>query len=93
MLAKQFNPHLQHLGYHYVIDTDGTVETGRMVGEIGAHVKGHNQYSVGICLVGGIDANGKNYGEYTEKQWIALHTLLQNWKANIPVHAFVDIVI
>ena len=84
VLAKQFNPHLQHLGYHYVIDTDGTVETGRMVGEIGAHVKGHNQYSVGICLVGGIDASGKNYGEYTEKQWIALHKLLQKLESEYP---------
>lgn len=84
VLAKQFNPHLQHLGYHYVIDTDGTVETGRMVGEIGAHVKGHNQYSVGICLVGGIDASGKNYGEYTEKQWLALHKLLQKLESEYP---------
>lgn len=39
---KQFNPHLQHIGYHFVIDTDGTVETGRREGETGAHVKGHN---------------------------------------------------
>lgn len=77
VLAKQFNPHLQHLGYHYVIDTDGTVETGRMVGEIGAHVKGHNQHSLGICLVGGITTTGKNHGEYTEEQWLALHKLLQ----------------
>ena len=30
---KQFNPHLQHIGYHFVIDTDGTVETGRKEGE------------------------------------------------------------
>lgn len=84
VLAKQFNPHLPHLGYHYVIDTDGTVETGRMVGEIGAHVKGHNQYSVGICLVGGITAGGKNHGEYTEKQWIALHKLLQKLESEYP---------
>lgn len=35
ILAKKFNPHLPNIGYHFVIDTDGTVETGRMVGEIG----------------------------------------------------------
>ena len=32
---KAFNPHLQHIGYHFVIDTDGTVETGRKEGETG----------------------------------------------------------
>ena len=66
---KQFNPHLQHIGYHFVIDTDGTVETGRKEGETGAHVKGHNLNSLGICLVGGITKYKKNHGEYTEKQW------------------------
>ncbi|RRN04667.1 N-acetylmuramoyl-L-alanine amidase [Bibersteinia trehalosi] len=81
---KAFNPHLAHIGYHYVIDVDGTVETGRQVGEIGAHVKGHNMYSVGICLVGGITASGKNHGEYTEKQWQALHKLLRELEAKYP---------
>ncbi|MCK3654897.1 N-acetylmuramoyl-L-alanine amidase [Pasteurellaceae bacterium Macca] len=76
-----FNPHLQHIGYHYVIDTDGTVETGRKCGEIGAHVKGHNMYSVGICLVGGITPEGKNHGEFTEKQWYALHRLIRELEA------------
>ena len=66
---KAFNPHLQHIGYHFVIDTDGTVETGRKEGETGAHVKGHNLNSLGICLVGGITKYKKNHGEYTEKQW------------------------
>ena len=74
---KQFNLHLQHIGYHFVIDTDGTVETGRREGETGAHVKGHNLNSLGICLVGGIRKDGKNHGEYTEKQWQALHKLLR----------------
>ncbi|WP_298667999.1 N-acetylmuramoyl-L-alanine amidase [uncultured Haemophilus sp.] len=82
--VKQFNPHLKHIGYHFVIDTDGTVETGRAVGEIGAHVKGHNTGSVGICLVGGITAQGKNHGEYTEKQWQVLHKLLRELEAIYP---------
>ena len=55
-----------------------------MVGEIGAHVKGHNQHSLGICLVGGITQTGKNHGEYTEKQWFALHKLLQKLESEYP---------
>ncbi|OOS02179.1 N-acetylmuramoyl-L-alanine amidase [Canicola haemoglobinophilus] len=72
------------IGYHFVIDTDGTVETGRKVGEIGAHVKGHNRNSVGICLVGGITEKGKNHGEYTEAQWHALHNLLRQLESQHP---------
>lgn len=81
---QQFNPHLKHLGYHYVIDTDGTLETGRKVGEVGAHVKGHNLHSVGICLVGGVNSNKRNHGEYTEKQWQTLHRLLRELEAQYP---------
>ncbi|WP_044469783.1 N-acetylmuramoyl-L-alanine amidase [Mannheimia massilioguelmaensis] len=82
--AKLFNPHLKHIGYHFVIDTDGTVETGRAVGEVGAHVKGHNTGSIGICLVGGITQDKKNHGEYTEKQWQALHALLRKLESQHP---------
>ena len=81
---RAFNPHLSSIGYHFVIDVDGSVETGRQVGEIGAHVKGHNQNSVGICLVGGITASGKNHGEYTEAQWQSLYKLLRELEANHP---------
>ncbi|HHW7446564.1 TPA: N-acetylmuramoyl-L-alanine amidase [Pasteurella multocida] len=79
-----FNSHLKHIGYHFVIDTDGTVETGRAVGETGAHVKAHNQHSIGICLVGGITGMGKNHGEYTAAQWQALHQLLRELESQFP---------
>lgn len=41
------------IGYHFVIRRDGTVERGRPQAEAGAHVRGHNGDSIGICLVGG----------------------------------------
>ena len=31
------------IGYHYVIDLDGTVETGRDENETGAHCVGYNK--------------------------------------------------
>ena len=31
---------------------DGVIEQGRSIEQVGAHVEGHNQNSVGICLVG-----------------------------------------
>jgi N-acetyl-anhydromuramyl-L-alanine amidase AmpD len=40
------------IGYHEVIRRDGHLEIGRPIERIGAHAKGHNLYSIGICLVG-----------------------------------------
>ena len=42
-------------GYHYVIRRDGTIERGRPINFEGAHAlqNGHNNYSIGISLVGG----------------------------------------
>ena len=40
-------------GYHWLIDRDGHVIAGRPESMIGAHVKGHNAGTIGICLVGG----------------------------------------
>lgn len=41
------------IGYHFVIRRDGTVEEGREIERPGAHVRGHNSDTIGICLVGG----------------------------------------
>ena len=41
------------IGYHFVVRLDGTIEHGRAIGDIGAHVSGHNRHSIGICYVGG----------------------------------------
>lgn len=53
------------IGYHYVIDLDGTVEQGRPIEQAGAHCTGHNAHSIGICYIGGaywrdgVNAKGK----------------------------------
>lgn len=41
-------------GYHFVIRRDGTIEEGRPVNAVGAHVEGHNSTTIGICLAGGV---------------------------------------
>lgn len=46
------------IGYAQVIKRDGTVEFGRHYDEQGAHVAGHNKHTVGICLIGGLLADG-----------------------------------
>jgi N-acetylmuramoyl-L-alanine amidase len=47
------------IGYHYVIYRDGRVMVGRPIGQIGAHVEGHNTGTIGISYVGGVSADGK----------------------------------
>ena len=51
--ARHFNaPSGIHCGYHYIIRRSGVCEVGRMDFEVGAHVEGFNQDSIGVCLVG-----------------------------------------
>ncbi|MDR2945914.1 MAG: N-acetylmuramoyl-L-alanine amidase [Candidatus Adiutrix sp.] len=68
------------IGYHFVIRRNGTVEDGRPVEQIGAHVSGHNADSIGICLAGGLDETGRAKNSYTPEQWKALKTLVATLK-------------
>ncbi|MFZ2986604.1 N-acetylmuramoyl-L-alanine amidase [Ideonella sp.] len=75
------NPALSAIGYHAVIDLDGAVLTGRAWSEVGAHVAGFNQSSVGICLVGGAEPAAR----YTAAQWAALAQVLSAVSARFQV--------
>lgn len=73
------------IGYHYVVDLDGMVEPGRPESEIGAHCLGHNQYSIGVCYVGGLAADGKTPKDTrTAAQKEALLALLNKLRAKYP---------
>ncbi|HEY0174531.1 MAG TPA: peptidoglycan recognition family protein [Pyrinomonadaceae bacterium] len=52
-----------HIGYHYVILPDGTIQKGRPDGCRGAHAAGYNSY-IGICLVGNFSSGRGTSGEY-----------------------------
>lgn len=66
------------IGYHYVIRRDGTIETGRPEHVIGAHTKGYNSTSIGICLVGGVKLDKKTAeNNFTDAQWTSLKKLLK----------------
>lgn len=64
------------IGYHYVIELDGTVVPGRPLERIGAHCRGENRSSIGICYVGGVDKEMTPKDTRTEAQRGALHSLL-----------------
>ena len=50
------------IGYHYVIYRDGSIHTGRPLEMVGAHCKGHNAHSIGICYIGGARPQGPPEG-------------------------------
>lgn len=73
--------HLQRgwsdIGYHFVIRRSGQIEEGRLEDRPGAHVRGYNRNSLGICMVGGLDKNGKADANFTFAQYQSLVGLIQ----------------
>ena len=73
------------IGYHKVIKRDGTVEDGRPLSKSGAHVRGMNRTSIGICLIGGMNRS-KDGPEinYTDEQMKSLRSLLDDLSKDYP---------
>jgi N-acetylmuramoyl-L-alanine amidase len=61
------------IGYHRVILLDGTSEQGRAYTRRGAHVAGNNTNTIGICMIGGLDARGKAKDTFSEAQYATLY--------------------
>lgn len=78
------------IGYHYVIRRDGTIEPGRPLDRAGAHTKGHNATSIGICYVGGIAGDGTPEDNMTaaqEMSWMLLvNSIRVLFRPDITVH-------
>ncbi|WP_455994924.1 peptidoglycan recognition protein family protein [Porphyromonas endodontalis] len=72
------------IGYHYLITLDGKIEKGRPEWKSGAHCKGHNNISIGIAYVGGVDYQGKPKDTRTDAQKRALVQLLRELKGRYP---------
>jgi N-acetylmuramoyl-L-alanine amidase len=56
------------IGYHYFIDIDGNVHQGRTIDKVGAHAKGKNTRSIGICYAGGCNSDLQPKDTLTELQ-------------------------
>ena len=73
-----------YTGYHYYIERDGTVYQTRHEQLVGAHARGYNKHSLGVCYEGGLDERGKPADTRTPQQKAALRHLLQSLKATYP---------
>lgn len=64
------------IGYHFVVELDGSIRPGRDLRLAGAHTRGRNAASIGICYVGGTEADGSPADTRTDPQRAALKALV-----------------
>lgn len=71
-------------GYHYYIRKDGSTHLTRPIERIGAHAKGENAQSIGICYEGGLDCGGRPADTRTLEQRTSLHLLVHQLLKRFP---------
>ena len=74
----------QTIGYHFYITKDGTLYPGRPESQMGAHAKGFNAHSIGICYEGGLDEHGRCKDTRTLAQKVTMEELLQSLCVDYP---------
>lgn len=79
-LARGF----KDIGYHYIIDLDGTIHKGRDESIIGAHCTGFNAHSIGISYIGGVDKDGNPKDTRTAVQKAAMARLVKELLGKYP---------
>ena len=72
------------IGYHFFIKRDGKIEFGRPLEKSGAHTKGHNQNSIGVCYAGGVDSKMCPEDNRTSEQIASFLLLLRFLKNTFP---------
>ena len=81
--------HMEHngwkdIGYHYLIYLDGSIHQGRPIDQVGAHCKNHNKTTIGICYVGGLDADKNPKDTRTVQQAASIRMLVDSLKVCFP---------
>lgn len=71
-------------GYHYYVRKDGTVHLTRPLERIGAHARGFNACSIGICYEGGLDCKGCPADTRTAEQRDVLGLLVRQLQEQFP---------
>lgn len=65
-------------GYHFYIRRSGAIIPLRPLEQIGAHARGYNRSSYGVCYEGGLDDTGHPADTRTAEQRMALRQLLEH---------------
>lgn len=76
---------LLEIGYHSIIERDGSVVEARGRDVIGSHTPGFNLVSIGVCLVGGREEDGGDgVDNFTRDQRVSLLRLLHELRLQYP---------
>lgn len=70
------------IGYHFVIERNGSVFKARETNEIGAHDSGENLDSIGICLAGDFNTEMPTIEQVRAFRVIVLELMLK-WGINL----------
>lgn len=71
--------------YHWIVELDGTKVRGLADDRLGAHVGGHNTGNIGVCYVGGMDANMAHPKDTrTDAQKQALREIVAEYEKKYP---------
>lgn len=71
-------------GYHFYVRKNGKIITTRPLEKIGAHARGYNRNSIGICYEGGLNARGQPKDTRTEYQRHSLKVLVRTLLLDYP---------
>ena len=72
------------IGYHFYIRRNGEVTQHRQLLEVGAHARGFNRCSIGICYEGGLNTAGIPKDTRTPAQKRAMVKLLRDLRQKYP---------
>ncbi|SFD08926.1 peptidoglycan recognition protein family protein [Clostridium uliginosum] len=85
--SKQLTPQQIHdmhinkewagIGYHFYIKKDGTIYRGRPEDAIGAHIKGKNKDSLGICLEGNLEEENPTEDEIKSLEKLSTYLIVK----------------
>lgn len=83
------------IGYHFIVDRDGSVALGRPIEQTGSHVKGRNAGTIGVCLIGGhgssaYDDFSENFTQAQDKAVRGLIADLRERFGDVPVSGHND---
>ena len=62
-------------GYHFYVRRDGAIVSMRPIERVGAHARGYNATSIGVCYEGGLDDAGRPADTRTARQKDSLRAL------------------
>ena len=72
------------VGYHFYIRKNGEIKSTRPIERIGAHARGFNKESIGICYEGGLDCHGRPKDTRTSWQKHSLRVLIKSLLLDFP---------